>query len=419
MSRFTFVHAADLHLDSPFIGVTARAPEIAEVLRQATFDAFDNVVRLCIERRAAFLVVAGDVYDGADRSLRAQLRFRDGLARLSACGIGTFVVHGNHDPLDGWSSAIEWPGDVHVFGDELETVPFARDGRTIAMISGISYPQKQEQRNLARLFAPAASRSSDAPFHIGLLHANVGRNPDHDPYAPCEAGDLVDRGVDYWALGHIHTAQVLREEPHVVYPGNIQGRHMRETGRRGCMVVEVDDRRVRHEAVAVDVVRWHAVECDIAGVATLNALEEAMIERLEEGVGSSEGRPSICRLTLSGRGPLFGELRRTGHAEQLLERLRERYAERLPFVWIERVDFDCQPDFDIEQRTKSDDLGGEILRAAATWRQGDLGDARAALAALYGQERLARFLETPDREGLERLLLDAELLCLDRLDGGK
>jgi DNA repair exonuclease SbcCD nuclease subunit len=141
MTRFSFVHASDLHLDSPFAGVTATAPEVAERLRTATFDAFDNIVRLCIERRVDFLLVAGDVYDGADRSLRAQLRFRDGLLRLAEQGIRAFVAHGNHDALEGWSSAIEWPEGVRVFGEELASVPVERDGAPIALVSGISYPE--------------------------------------------------------------------------------------------------------------------------------------------------------------------------------------------------------------------------------------------------------------------------------------
>lgn len=413
----TFVHASDLHLDSPFVGVTVRAPEVAEALRRATFDAFDNVVRLCIDRRADFLLVAGDVYDGADRSLRAQLRFRDGLARLAARGIAVFVVHGNHDPLDGWSSAIEWPAGVHVFRDQVETVPVSRKGIPIAVVSGISYAQRQEHRNLARLFDARDARSGDAPFHVGLLHTNVGRNPEHDPYAPCDIADLLGRGVDYWALGHIHARQILCDEPHVVYPGNIQGRNIRETGARGCMVVEVDGDRLNLEFVPIDVVRWHALDCDISAIATVDALEAALGERIEGAFALSENRPSICRLRLGGRGPLYTELRRLGHAEQLLERLRERYDARQPFSWIEQIDLDCQPEFDIEQRRKSDDLGGEILRAAAAWREGDLRQALgSALGPLYSHYRLSKLLDAPDRDGLERLLLDAELLCLDRLD---
>src|SRR3990172_993244 len=149
MTPFSFIHAADLHLDSPFKGVIGEAPHIAEAVYSATFDAFESLINLCIEKQVNFLLIAGDVYDGRDRSLRAQLRFRDGLERLAERGISAFVVHGNHDPLKGWSNQIVWPSGVHVFGaEEVETVTFAMDGKPVAFISGISYMEAQETRNL-------------------------------------------------------------------------------------------------------------------------------------------------------------------------------------------------------------------------------------------------------------------------------
>ena len=123
MPAFTFVHTADLHLDSPFVGLEQIDPEVASVLKDATFRAFDNIIDLCIESDARFLLVAGDVFDSGDRSLIAQLRFRDGLQRLDDAGINSFVVHGNHDPLDGWTASLDWPERTHIFqGDEVEAV---------------------------------------------------------------------------------------------------------------------------------------------------------------------------------------------------------------------------------------------------------------------------------------------------------
>ena len=60
-----FVHAADLHLDSPFTGIRATAPEnVAQALYSATFDSYQNIVDLCISERVDALLVAGDIYDG-------------------------------------------------------------------------------------------------------------------------------------------------------------------------------------------------------------------------------------------------------------------------------------------------------------------------------------------------------------------
>jgi len=150
---FSFVHTADLHLDSPFVGLQSVDDHVASTLRDATFHSFDRIVELCLERNADFLLVAGDIYDSRDRSLRAQLRFRDGLRRLSEEGVSSFVVHGNHDPLDSWAASLEWPERTHIFGGSAVTAePVERDGQMIALVYGISYPTQEVRENLARKF---------------------------------------------------------------------------------------------------------------------------------------------------------------------------------------------------------------------------------------------------------------------------
>ena len=156
---FSFVHAADLHLDTPFKGIGLTAPHVAEQLREASLAAFDALVDLCFERRAAFLVIAGDIYDGPERGLRAQLRFRDGLGRLSDACIPSFVVHGNHDPVEtGWSAlAGPWPERVRIFGTgRVEAVPVHLDGTQVATVQGISFAQRSERENLALRFSRVA-----------------------------------------------------------------------------------------------------------------------------------------------------------------------------------------------------------------------------------------------------------------------
>lgn len=422
MPPFSFVHAADLHLDSPFTGLTATTPDLARRLQSATFDAFDRIVSLCIERRARFLLVAGDVYDGADRSLRAQLRFRDGLARLASEGIGSFVAHGNHDALDGWSSAIEWPDGTTIFGAALSTVPVRHDGAPVATVSGISYPSRHEQRNLAELF-PRAERGMarhDLPFRIGVLHTNCGGNLEHYAYAPCDVDDLLEGAVDYWALGHVHTHKVLHEAPHVMYPGNPQGRHFGESGPRGCLLVAVDGPRIATDFVPVDAVRWEVLDLDIAPLETIDALDTAILRAIEDAVEAADRRDLICRIRLVGRGPLYRDLRRTNHVEQLRDRAREMFAERSHMVWVDEIVLDCQPEIDVATRRRSQDLGGEILRAADEWRAGDLRAAiQPALEPLLSSRRLEKLLTDPDAAELERLLGEAELVCLDKLETGE
>lgn len=419
---FSFVHAADLHLDSPFLGVTAQDRTVAEALRRATFDAFDALIALCIDRRADFLLVAGDVFDAADRSLRAQLRFFEGLRRLAERGIPSFVVHGNHDPLDGWSHSVTRPPLVTVFGShEVETVPVVAGGRPLAAVSGISYQRRQENRNLAALF-PAGP----APlFHIGLLHANCGGNPRHPAYAPCSPDDLGRAGIDYWALGHVHERAVLRRDPLVVYPGNTQGLSARETGPRGCFLVRVDEqRRAELEFCPLDAVRWQAGTVSIAGLETVSRLDGALAA-LVPGLGEEAGRPVVARLGIVGRGALYPELAHRNTIADLLERARQTGLAAEPFVWVQELENACRPETDLEQRRSVDDLLGRVLRVAADLRGAGAGDALSpeaalapVLAELFDNPRVERVLGRPDPGELLRLLERAELLCLDLLEPG-
>ena len=301
MSKLRFVHAADLHLDSPFSGLRAIAPEeVSSTLRSATFDAYKNIVNLCIEERVDALLVAGDVYDGADRSLRAQLKFVEGLSRLHEAGIRSFICHGNHDPLDGWEARLDLPGGCVRFGPQVTGEPvFPKDPRR-ATVYGMSYPQSEVRENLSPCFRDLP----DGGFRIGLLHANVGGNTDHDSYALCSVADLEETGIDYWALGHVHTRAVLRgENPAIVYPGNTQGRHPNELGERGVYLVEVDDSgRVELEFRAVDVVRWELRHVDIGGLSDQQRVLTAISEAAGSALEGAGGRPAVLRLVLNGRG---------------------------------------------------------------------------------------------------------------------
>ena len=360
MQPFRFVHAADLHIDSPFRGLRDVDRRVGERLRESTFEAFRNLVDLCVDEQVDFLVIAGDIYDGADRSVRAQLRFRDGMRRLSEAGVAAYIVHGNHDPLDGWLSAITWPEGVHVFGPEPEWMNVELNGEPIAAIQGVSFPTREVRENLVAKFT---TPPDDSLFTIGLLHCNVGGNPDHDNYAPCTIDDLKLTALDYWALGHVHTRQTLRRQnPAVIYPGNIQGRHPNENGPRGCLMVEVsEDGATNTRFHALDVVRWEPTEVDISEIGSIDRLEAAVQQKLDDLAVKAEGRDVICSLTLSGRGSMHNELVRPGAVEDLLVELRTTASEA-PWVWVERIYDSTRPDINLEARAESDDFLGATLR---------------------------------------------------------
>jgi DNA repair exonuclease SbcCD nuclease subunit len=420
MRAFSFVHAAGFHLDSPFVGL-GRLPEgqsqIVAELREATFQAFDAVIDLCLRERVDFLLVAGDVYDGTDRSLKAQLRFRAGLRRLSDEGIRAYVVHGNHDPLDGWADAIQMPSGVHEFGSELTSVVFEKAGRSVARIHGISYPT----RKISSSFGAGFQRDGDEPFQIGLFHCNAGGDTRHDPYAPRTVSELVESRLDYWAIGHIHESVVLRPaEPFIGYPGNTQGRHINESGPRGCFLVRVTaEGRLdgTPQFVATDSVRWLTSEVEINGIDTIDLLISRIEDRMQELAELADGRSVVTRITLLGRGVLHNALTRPHSSRELLDELHALGAQRSPFVWVEKLILRTRPDADLEARRGMPDFLGDLLRLIDGIRQspGEIAGLRRELTDLYEHGRASRSLRLPDDSTLLSLIDEAEKRCADLL----
>jgi DNA repair exonuclease SbcCD nuclease subunit len=419
MARLRFVHAADLHLDSPFRGIRNQAPDnVSETLYRATFNAYQNIIDLCIRERVDALLVAGDIFDGADRSLRAQLKFVEGLRRLEAAGIRSFICHGNHDPLDGWEARLDLPPGCCRFTPEVHGEPVFPGEPERAMVYGISYPQREVRENLV----PQFTDITPGGFTIGLLHANVDNNSNHDSYAPCTVEDLVAGApIDYWALGHVHTRQVLRRErPVVVYPGNPQGRHPNEPGARGVYLVEASESgQVDLQFRTVEVVRWETLEINIGGLET----EQEMLDAIDSTVAScredAEGRPVVFRLVLSGRGALHRSLTRPDFAGDILEQVNGSWAGGQPWLWCDRIQLDTASPVSREQVLRRDDFLGDLARLCDEFREDpeELPGLRQELQELYGHARARQYLREyfPSDDELRGLVAAAEEECLAAL----
>ncbi len=417
--KFRFVHAADLHLDTPFAGVGKTSPETAAVLREAPLEALDQLTQLAIERQASFVLLAGDIYDGVHRSVRCQLRFRRALERLDDHGIESFVVHGNHDPTDSWSAIRSWPERAHVFdADSVQVLPVVRDGVQLATVYGVSHGKSDESDNLAKKF----ERFDGQGIHVGLLHCTVGHNDDHAPYAPCEVAELCEVGLDYWALGHIHQHAILRSEaPWIVYPGTLQGRSPKPTelGAKGAVVVEVDGDVISDvEFVAVDSVRFLHVDFDIEAIRDLAELRDALESRLETCRDDHPGRGLIVRGTLTGRGPVFEDLKRAGVVDEILRELRDDAQGEDPVVWWESLRNDTEKTLDRERIRRRGDFSSELIRVTD-----DLRANREQLQVLLDEELslldrrgCARWMEQLDSQQWEQLLDQAERYALHLLD---
>ena len=415
--RIRFVHAADLHLDSPFTGLKAAAPaDVANALYHATFDAYENIINLCISEQVDALLVAGDVFDGADRSLRAQLKFVEGLKKLDTEGIRSFVCHGNHDPLDGWQARLDYPPGCRRFGPEWEAVPVFEDPDR-ALIHGISYRKRDVTENLALRLGNV----DPGPFSIGLVHGNVGNNPEHGAYAPCSLDDLAQSGVHYWALGHVHTRQVLNEQgPTVVYPGNPQGRHPNETGARGVYLVEVDDGgNVGLDFRPMDTVRWARLDSDIAALDTEQDLLDALHKGMQALLDGADGQSVVVRVRLTGRGELNRKLRRPNMIEDLVEAINGEWDERSPFVWCERIEDASASPFDREARLKGSDFLAEVLRTADRSKTDPelLAGLGTGLSDLYQHHRFRSYLSNsaPNEEEIAGLVEEAEAMIVNLL----
>ena len=420
MTSFRFVHAADLHLDTPFEGVAQPLPAIAEALRDASLAAWDELVELTLREQAAFLLLAGDIYDGAERGMRAQFRFLHGLERLAQARVPVFIVYGNHDPLSGgWSGITRWPGTVKVFDShEVSAAPAQRDGATLATVRGISYAQREVSDDLAAHFPPPDRQG----LQVALLHCNAGGSAEHAAYSPCSVSELLDAGYQYWALGHIHKRQSLgRGKVAIEYPGNLQGRSAKasELGAKGALVVEVDGRRVHDVRFATcDRVRFAAVEVDISSLDDVRDMRAAFLDRLADLQAEHARCGLLVRGRLVGRGALHADLRRRDVLPALLDELRAACGSETPFVWWDSLSDDTRSPIDREAIARRGDLSAELLRLSGTLAA-DAQARRAFLDEAFAEgpgRQLPDRLREPDDAETSALLAQAEDLALDRLE---
>ncbi len=427
MIPFRFLHAADLHLDSRFAGLAQLPQAIRSYLRESTFAALGRLVSVAVQEKTDFVVISGDVYDISDASLQGQLRFQEALQELGKHGIAVFLIHGNHDPLDGPRLSTEPPGHVTVFGGSEPGQAVARrrsDGREVAVVSGISYPTAKVTENTALQFK---RRPGSDLYHIALLHGNVDGDPQHETYSPCSRKDLIGRGYDYWALGHIHKRRILHEQPPVVYPGNIQGRSVKETGPKGCYVVDVNEAgQATLKFHELDAVRWHVRELSIDGLADEAQWAGAVEQAVEEVRDAFPELMSVVRFRLTGRGAVHKALAEKGAAEDLLAELQRREAIRAErkayagLVWTEGFALETGLAVDRGRLVQEDSFLGEMLRLAGRSEQSSAGLEElmdSALKPLMESRELRRMLASVSPEEKLGWLRNAAELGITLLAG--
>ena len=334
---YRFLHAADLHLDSPLRGLAGYEQASVEVLRSATRRAFLRLVDHALERAVAFVVIAGDLYDGEWKEANTGHFFLQQVQRLGQRGVRVYVLHGNHD----FQSALvrqlggRLPENLSVFPSdtpatfEVPEVP--------VVLHGQSYPRRDVGDDLSRCYPPARP----GRLNVGVLHT-AADDTEHLPYAPCTVSGLASHGYGYWALGHVHQGRVLSRAPWIVFPGNLQGRHARETGPKGCVEVECRGEAVVEVTdVVLDVVRWHRLEVDLSGATTDEAVTDRFLDVIAPLVEENSLRHHAIRVRLSGATPMHGSLAARG--AELRAQLSGHVAGRFPGVWLEKVLVETRP----------------------------------------------------------------------------
>lgn len=416
---FTFLHAADLHLDSPLRGLERYPGAPVDEIRGATRRALQNMVALAVRERVAFVLIAGDIFDGDWRDYNTGDFFRRQMGVLHDHAIPVITIRGNHDAQSQITRSLRLPPNVRDLDcDEPET--FRLDDLGVA-IHGQGFARRDVMENLSARY-PRPDRGS---FNVGLLHtcAEGQLNPDgHAPYAPCTLPGLKSREYEYWALGHIHQRRLLCDDPPILFPGNIQGRSVRECGPRGCSLVQVRDGRAATPLhVDLDIARWRQEVLDVSRCVTLEDVLDAAQAQIAASVSQDGERISAVRLSLTGASAAHGLLDRD--SERLVVELRTAMESATGGrAWLEKVEVSTRTPVDLDTLAETDAALGELVRLIRSLDAD--ADACQALAADFRSlkhqlpleaQTLEEGLDVDDGRAVASLLGDVEQLLVSRL----
>ena len=359
-----FIHASDLHIDSPFRGLDAYEEAPKDRIRSATRDVVERMVDLAIKEKVTFIVLSGDLADGDCRDSQTMLWLTKQFRRLLELDIKVYTIRGNHDAQNNLSKYITQLKNVEEFPPDKPTT-FSDPVNKYA-IHGQSYPSREVNENLVKEY-PAAM---DDLFNIGILHTNLTGSTEHDNYAPTSLDELKSKKYNYWALGHVHNRQIVHENPHIVYPGNTQGRNIRETGEKGCYLVNVDDGHVSNiDFVPLQVVKWEKLDIKSEPEDGVSALIKKVNSGLNTLVSDNEESLTVIRITIRGPNKEHGRLEKPTEIEDFKNSIRD-YANSSPNpIWIEKIKLELKAPIDIKALKKSDTLLGDLLRLT-----GEIGD---------------------------------------------
>ena len=353
---FKFIHAADIHLDSPLHKLDYYEGAPVDEIRQATRRAFNNLVQTAINEKVRFILIAGDLYDGDWKDYNTGLYLVSQMSRLRQANISVYMVAGNHDAASIITKTLRLPENVHLFPSNKPATHII-DSLNVA-IHGQSFATQAIKKDLSLLYPTPLP----GYLNIGILHTCASGREGHEPYAPCTVEGLRSKGYDYWALGHVHQHEIISHDPWIVFSGNIQGRHIRETGPKGCVLITVDDRGCPEiEFKPLDVIRWGIVTVDSTGAESGYAVMDRFCNGLETLLDENEDRPLVVRVSIQGETPAHREL--LANVDRWGNEIRAAALDTSGHrVWIEKIKFHTRlPLFKKDLQTGGGAMG-ELVR---------------------------------------------------------
>lgn len=413
IAAYRFVHAADIHLDSPLRSLALRDPELASLIGNATRKAFVRIVDLCLDEQVDALLLAGDLYDGEQTSMKTARFLAEQLRRLSDAGIQTFIIRGNHDALSRITKELVLPESVKVFGGRAEAVPVKRDaGAFPVVVHGLSFTHPQAPESLLSKYKPPVP---DA-LNIGLMHTSLAGAPGHDVYAPCSLADLHGTEFRYWALGHVHKRMVSEGPCTVVMPGIPQGRDINEAGAKSATLVTIhDDRTIHLEQRFTSLAQFERISIDATGIEDWGKLAVAIGRTLEKVRRDIPSEHLVARLHFTGETPLAWRIRRD--IDLLTTEAQDR-ASVIGGCWVEKLETSCQvpgaaaagssdPLMELRRLIQDDVVGSDAFRAELTAAADELRrKLPAECRGIFGSNEAAfqNSLALLAREGMEDVL---------------
>lgn len=407
--EISFIHAADLHLDSPFKGLAETPAHIFRQIKDSTFQALDNLIETGIEKQVDFILISGDLFDNEIQSLKAQIRLKKAFERLKKQSIAVYLSYGNHDFIKGNRHKVSYPNNVFIFQDEeVRTFLFEKEGVPLASISGFSYVERAVEVNKASEFT---IRYPEVPFHIAMLHGSVQGNEEHFPYAPFQISELVAKDYNYWALGHIHKREVLKEDPYIVYSGNTQGRHRKETGEKGCYYVKLTKTKTELSFIPLQAITFNALTIDVSDCTEVYQLETAIQDVLTKKLKDT---PQLFDVTLYANHDALRSWQTSGQLDEIIAIINESINNRTSWKHIFRTVIQ------IEQiMGNPEDYYGEHFLGELSNRF-EAGIAEEYIQELYQHKQARKYIEKPLQLEEQEIIDEAKVSLLNKLlKGGR